>query len=381
MFNLGTGTPRLTGALALYLAPFAAVGLLLLTDPGSMDPANRVGALLLLALTPVAVGEVARGQVSRRERATWLVAGLSITGWLWALAALWLVPASRDLLTVALLLVLFGTPGLPEPVRRRTLGLAGLAYLFSIALGYLLSYHTFEPRAELMRAFVVGLALITAALLGRAYTCLEERLAAQQNALQRAAFRLTWLRQRDSVTRTYNRRFLFELLGREKARADRLRRSFSVVLLAVDYFQRVSDQYGHGSADQLLRAFAQRLKSHLRGSDLFAPGRVLGRFDAEQFLLVLPETDLSSAQSAVDRLRAQIAVRPFAAGIKLTVSAGIAEYRLGETLENPLKRAQRALHLAQQWGRNRVEVDPEGSHQVPLPAVVVSLADHRARNA
>jgi diguanylate cyclase (GGDEF)-like protein len=130
-----------------------------------------------------------------------------------------------------------------------------------------------------------------------------------------------------------------------------------------------------------LRAFARRLKDNLRGSDWFASGRVLGRFGAEEFLLLLPDTKLKSAQTTVDRLRAQIALRPFAAGVKLTVSAGIAQYRLGEPLENTLKRSQRALHLAQQWGRNRVEVDPEGGVEMVMPGMVVSLAEHRARNA
>jgi diguanylate cyclase (GGDEF)-like protein len=381
MFNLGTATPRLSGATALYLVPFVAIALLLLIDGGEMPLTSGVTALVLLAATPLAVLELARRRRSKRERLLWLLAGLCGSAWLWTLATLWTLPGSRDLLTAVLLMVLLGTPGLPEFLRLRALGFAALSYGFAAVFGYLFDAPAFVPRAELARAVVVALALVGTAVLSRAYTRLEERLAARDNSLKRAALRLNRFRQRDTVTETYNRRFLFQILDREKARADRLRQPFSVALLDIDHFQRVNDAYGHASGDRLLSAFARRLKDVLGGADWATPARVLGRFGAEEFLLLLPETRLQTAERAVDRLRAQIALRPFAAGIKLTVSAGIAEYRLGESLENTLKRSQRALHLAQQWGRNRVEVDPAGGAEMLMPGVVVSLAEHRARNA
>ncbi len=381
MFNLATATPRITGATALYLVPFAAIGLLLLIDSGSLDLTTGVVSLVLLAATPLAVLELARRRRTKRERLIWLLVGLSATAWLWALGALWLVPTSRDLLTAVLLMVLLGIPGLPEAIRLRAIGFAAVSYLLALTLGYLLGHQSFEPRSELSRAVVVALALLAAAVLSRAYTRMEERIAARDGSLKRAALRLTRFGQRDGVTQTYNRRFLFEILDREKARADRLKQPFSIALLDIDHFQRINETYGHASADRLLCAFARRLKDMLRGSDWIAPGRVLGRFGAEEFLLLLPQTPLKAGQAAVDRLRAEIAVRPFGAGVKLTFSAGIAEYRVGEALENTLKRAQRALHLAQQWGRNRVEVDPEGGAEMIMPSMVVSLAEHRARNA
>ena len=358
MFNLGTSTPRLTGATALFVVPFLAVALLLITDPGPAPLAIWLVGLVLLMATPLAVMHLAQRRSSRRERVIWLLVGLTGMGWLWTLAALWLAPASRDLLTAVLLMVLLGTTALPELIRLRALGFASLSYLFSLVLCYLLSHSTFDPRAELARGIVVALALLAAAVLGRTYTGMEERLHARDESLKQVALRLTRIGQRDMVTQTYNRRFLFEILYREKSRADRLRRSFSIALLDIDHFRRITEEYGHASSDRLLRAFTKRLQMNLRGSDWAAPGRVLGRFGAEEFLLLLPETGLEPARCAVDRLRAEIAVQPFAAGVKLTISAGIAEYRLGDSLEHTLKRAQRALYLAQQWGRNRVEVDP-----------------------
>jgi diguanylate cyclase (GGDEF)-like protein len=381
MFNLVSNAPRPNGATVLYLVPFVAIGLLLLIGSSNIPVSAGMISLLLLAATPLVVLHIAGRRPNKRGRLVWLLTGLSVTAWLWTLAAGWLLPGSRDLMMAVLLMVLLGTPGLPEAIRLRALGFAAVSYILALTFGFLFNHSAFEPRAELGRAVVVGLALIAAAVLARAYNRLEGRVASRETALRRITMHLTRFGQRDPVTQTYNRRFLFEVLDREKARADRLKTSFSVALVDIDHFKRVNETYGHVSADRLLGAFARRLKEQLRGSDWFASGRVLGRFGAEEFLLLLPETRLNAAQSAVDRLRAQIALRPFAAGVKLTVSAGIAEYRLGEPMENTLKRAERALHLAQQWGRNRVEVDPEGGAELLMPGMVVSLAEHRARNA
>ena len=381
MFNLVSKTPQINGATVLYLMPFFAIGLLLLLEARELSASVGTLFLLLLAATPITVLQFARRRPNKREGLLWLLTGLSLTAWLWTLAAGWFLPGSRDLLLAVLLMVLLGAPGLPQTIRLRALGFAALTYALALSFGYLLSYELFQPRAEAARVAVIILALLASAVLARAYNRLEDRVAARDSALRRATMHLTRFGQRDPVTQTYNRRFLFEVLDREKARADRLKSTFSIALLDIDHFKRVNETYGHACGDRLLGAFARRLKDQLHGRDWFATGRVLGRFGAEEFLLLLPDTPLNSAQSTVDRLRAHIALRPFAAGVKLTVSAGISEYRLGEPLEHTLKRAERAVHLAQQWGRNRVEVDPEGGSRVVMPGRVVSLAEHRARNA
>jgi two-component system cell cycle response regulator len=124
-------------------------------------------------------------------------------------------------------------------------------------------------------------------------------------------------------------------------------------MLDLDHFKAVNDQYGHPAGDDVLRELAQRMLRQVRSVDLVA------RLGGEEFVAVMPETNLSGASAVAERLRIAIADEPFtvtASGERLPVTAsiGIATSENGDSVETLLKRADDALYIAKNGGRNRV---------------------------
>ncbi|MDB5727019.1 MAG: GGDEF-domain containing protein, partial [Noviherbaspirillum sp.] len=155
---------------------------------------------------------------------------------------------------------------------------------------------------------------------------------------------------RDELTGTFNRRHLLKLIEDEKDRADRLATSFCVCLLDIDHFKRINDTYGHSAGDVVLRTFAHAVEGNIRGIDSF------GRYGGEEFLLMLPETDLDQALALAERVRIETERIDFADVsdmLTVTVSIGIARYQSGENVTLTITRADQALYKAKASGRNR----------------------------
>jgi diguanylate cyclase (GGDEF)-like protein len=158
----------------------------------------------------------------------------------------------------------------------------------------------------------------------------------------------------DPLTNIYNRRGLFQLGEFEFQRARRIHRPFSVMMFDIDHFKRINDQYSHAIGDQILQRFTERCQKNLRAIDL------LGRYGGEEFVILLPETNLQAAQVIAERLRQSIMNAPFtsdAGDLRITASIGIAEAHQNETLNNLVQRADAALYKAKDSGRNRVVAD------------------------
>jgi diguanylate cyclase (GGDEF)-like protein len=165
----------------------------------------------------------------------------------------------------------------------------------------------------------------------------------------------------DSLTGLHNRRHFFDLASTEFERARRYNRPVSILLWDTDHFKRVNDTYGHVVGDQVLRIVAQRCRENLREVD------ILGRYGGEEFIALLPETDLSSALQAAERLRLAFSQNPISVqdwSIHLTISIGVASLtELGPSLENLLSWADQALLTAKETGRDRVFNWPGASYR------------------
>jgi len=158
----------------------------------------------------------------------------------------------------------------------------------------------------------------------------------------------------DSLTGLYNRRGLFEIGNLEFSRSRRSKRPFSVVMVDIDHFKRVNDLYGHAIGDQALQGLAGHLRSITRDFD------IVGRYGGEEFVLLLSETNLESASGVAERLREVVEKMPIqtdVGGLRMTISLGVTEYASANTpsLETLIARADKALYLAKEKGRNRVE--------------------------
>ena len=156
----------------------------------------------------------------------------------------------------------------------------------------------------------------------------------------------------DPLTGAGNRRMLMLRLHDEIQRAQRYRRPLIAVFFDLDHFKRVNDTYGHDVGDIVLTAVARRLRANVRQSDHLA------RFGGEEFVVVLPETTLEDAFAHVERMRLAVAQMtiPELPG-HITLSAGLAQWREGESDEALLRRADQALYHAKEAGRNSTYAD------------------------
>ena len=161
----------------------------------------------------------------------------------------------------------------------------------------------------------------------------------------------------DPLTRVNNRRGLKENLLVQCSMARRYGTFFSVTLFDIDHFKAVNDRKGHLEGDHVLQAVAGLLADSVRGGD------VVARFGGEEFLVILPQTDLGGAATFAERMRLQVAQQ-----LTVTVSAGVALARRNESPDDVLARADKALYAAKDEGRNRVCVSTENEQVVLFSA-------------
>lgn len=156
----------------------------------------------------------------------------------------------------------------------------------------------------------------------------------------------------DSLTQLSNRHSFIQQSSAALAQAKRHGYPISLVMLDVDHFKGINDQYGHATGDEALRTLARCCKETRR------PGDLVGRLGGEEFVLLLPHTDGSEAKAIADRLRnlvqAQQIENTEGTGISITFSAGAAEAKPDEFLEQFMHRADTAIYAAKQAGRNQV---------------------------
>jgi two-component system cell cycle response regulator len=157
----------------------------------------------------------------------------------------------------------------------------------------------------------------------------------------------------DPLTGLYNRRYLESHMRTLLSEALRSGRAFSLLLADIDHFKQVNDVHGHDAGDTVLKEFSARLRRNTRSVDLAC------RLGGEEFMIVMPETDIARAYQAAERLRACVAAQPFQIGpdaqIRVTASVGLATLEsLEETADSVIKRADNALYAAKRRGRNRV---------------------------
>lgn len=181
------------------------------------------------------------------------------------------------------------------------------------------------------------------AILGTVYD-IQERKEIEQE--------LKRLATTDTLTGAANRRCFFELAEQEFKRVRRYKNSVAFLVLDIDHFKTINDNYGHQGGDEVLRVFVQACKKELREADVF------GRIGGEEFAILLPETDQPSARLVAERIRQKIermVITFEEQAIKITVSIGVATIAITDkSFDQVFQRADTALYEAKNSGRNRV---------------------------
>lgn len=157
----------------------------------------------------------------------------------------------------------------------------------------------------------------------------------------------------DSLTGLFNRRKFFEDLEKEVERVSRYGSPLSLIMLDIDHFKAINDQYGHQMGDEVLRALSDILRANTRRTD------VIARYGGEEFIILLTETPLEGAEGVANRIKSEVeksAVLGAAIEVKYTVSIGVAAFVKGDTVDTLVGRTDQGLYTAKNNGRNRVEL-------------------------
>lgn len=163
---------------------------------------------------------------------------------------------------------------------------------------------------------------------------------------------LEQLASTDLLTSAWNRRHFQSVVEGEIHRSTRYGHPVSLLLLDIDHFKKVNDTFGHPVGDQVLREVANCIRSTIRLSDS------LTRWGGEEFLVLMPNTGLSSSTALAERVRECIATHTFDGIGTVTASIGVAEYISSNSLDQWVDRADRAMYRAKDKGRNQVQADP-----------------------
>ena len=226
-------------------------------------------------------------------------------------------------------------------------GISILAFALVIVLRYRNDGDVEVLRLDALLCVVMAVTFPWIVYIGERVKRLERRLTDTSIELEDAE-QTAW---RDELTGLYNRRAVNVALNEAKAHADVTGEPLSLCVIDLDHFKRFNDALGHLEGDAVLRAFAHAVQAALRTTDVF------GRYGGEEFIHILRHTDLTSAMKEAERMRALVGAlelplsRPIG---PLTISVGVAQYRVGETMVQTFARADAALNRAKLEGRDRV---------------------------
>ncbi|MEN7344023.1 MAG: GGDEF domain-containing protein [Pseudomonadota bacterium] len=303
-------------------------------------------------------------------------------GLFWVLIFMYVIPEWRGLqISVFLIVLMFG---IFQMKTREFSVLAAMAFAGFVALNmieFALDKNQLDFLEVIFQCGAVGSLLIWAAFFANHVSALRERLNERNEALGEVVRKMTRLAERDDLTQAYNRRSILASLAHLRESALRYDEVFSIVILDLDYFKTINDRHGHLIGDDVLTEFSSRARSELRLLDEISPvvlSRQLGRYGGEEFIIILPRTDLKGANDCAERIRKTTADHLFTQELSVTVSAGVAQFQGGESIEDLLRRADQAMYRAKEAGRNTVVIAPATSAPTVNTSEVVNFADYQS---
>ncbi|KPK59668.1 MAG: hypothetical protein AMJ59_09885 [Gammaproteobacteria bacterium SG8_31] len=327
---------------------------------GKMDISEEVVPVILggIVLTNLYFYVMIRSGFNKRLSDPSMTVQQLVIAFCWAMVLMLCSAELRGaMMMVYVITLLFGIFGLRRQGFYLISAFAIAGYLGIVSAEYALFPDRVDASREVITAMILTASVIWCAWFGSYVAGLKETLRQSNTELRDAVSSASRMATRDHLTQSFNRRYMMECLSKEKSRADRSGSTFAVCIFDLDHFKALNDRYGHLVGDEVLSAFAYLARQELRASDVIdldSEGRCFGRFGGEEFMCLLPSTSEKGALKCAERLREATAEKEFRGSVRITLSAGVAEYVAGESVADTLRRADEALYFAKQSGRDRV---------------------------
>jgi len=279
---------------------------------------------------------------------------LTLAQILWAifwvmLLTYYLKEARPAALMLALLIINFGAFRLNL---FQLAGLSSVAVAAYVLVIYLLQSNypdTFSLEIEILILAGFAAALFGTTLVGQEMFTLRKTIGERNQRLEEALEQVNRLAVTDELTGAYNRRYLLEVMAKQKALADRGNYSFSICFFDLDHFKKINDDLGHAAGDEVLKRVAAITQRIIRDGDY------LSRYGGEEFVVVLATTIADKAEVVAERVRATFEGERFSEidpKLRVTISLGVTEFRRNENVDATLARADEAMYEAKKKGRN-----------------------------
>lgn len=248
-----------------------------------------------------------------------------------------------------------------QRLTERQIGLAAFGAVGLLGLTLFVTWwmapETIQLRREIINITMAAVQLPVITMIARVVRRMRARQIEQGIALKKTLTQLHELSIHDALTGIFNRRHMLDVLQEEIKRHARSHRPFCVAILDIDHFKQVNDQHGHAVGDIVLREFAKIAQSTVGLSN------TLCRWGGEEFLLLIPESDIPQAMAVLADVRERIAQHDwtqYAPNLAVRFSAGVTQYVLQDTVASALERADQGLYQAKERGRDQA-IAMEGS--------------------
>jgi diguanylate cyclase (GGDEF)-like protein len=220
------------------------------------------------------------------------------------------------------------------------------------------------PRLAMPTSSLAGQVLTAGVVIGLLARCiwiatffqkLQRRLSKKNKELKAAVSRIEALANRDQLTGLSNRRAITNWLDERIAECRRSNVPLSVAILDIDHFKGINDAFGHAAGDRTLQIFAKIASAAIRETDR------IGRYGGEEFLVVLSGTSLQATSAPLERIRERLTAQDWSGidrDLHVTITIGVTEYVPGETADALIRRADTALYLGKEAGRDRLVLNP-----------------------